>query len=266
MCKVFKTNSLLIEIAIIKFLHFIFGQYYEISSSKVFSVIHRIYCILITILITWFLSNTITNIDQSSIVKLILCIILSQNLTWSLASQLTNQAYLSSYLLRLRTYDVIMGYKKHIFESKSTIIIMLISFVGKIYYFIDYLNASIPFKFSVLFNIFKIHICFVAAEIHKYKLMLALGLLQTRLKLLRKTLEQNTIPVNIVGQNMIIQKLQNARKCLLNYNSLLSTFDDIDAHAQYTVSTLQCQYQFTVYRYIYYNCSFFFKKRNKTDF
>lgn len=243
MCKVFKTNSLLIEIAIIKFLHFIFGQYYEISSSKVFSVFHRIYCILITILITWFLSNTVKNIDQSSIVKFILCIILSQNLTWSLASQLTNQAYLSSYLLRLRTYDVIMGYKKHIFESKSTIIIMLFSFVAKIYYFIDYLNASIPFKFAVLFNIFKFQICFVAADIHKYKLMLALGLLQTRLKLLRKTLEQNTIPVNIVGQNMIQQKLRNARKCLLYYNNLLSTFDDIDAHAQYTVSTLQCQYQ-----------------------
>lgn len=229
-----KNNSIVPEIRVIQFLHFIIGYYYEISSLKLLSALHRLYCILVTTGITVWVSCLVFEQEDYTYDNFgifLLAVFLVENIVCSLTALLTNQAYVSTYCTTLRLYDAIIGYKSYFFASKPLIVWILFFMIVKT------MHCVFMFKHILLsfFNV-SLYVITLGVNLNFFKIVLVLGLFQTRLSFLRETLEGVKMPVNIIGQDEVRQKFRIVRKCVLYYGNLLDLFDDIDAYLEVSVS------------------------------
>lgn len=230
-------KNALFEIVIIKFVYLVFGQYYTISSSKIISMFHRLFCVsvnffIITLLIFDLIKlNTITTTAK----RICLIMIAFEYCVWCLVTLLTDQSYISTYILTLSTYDAVLGYKKIIYVSKYAIIYMWTFLIAKLFNSMKSLDTLEELRDRIMLHVFN----FSESALHVTcysSLVVVLSIFLTRLALLRETLGRNTVPVNIVSKDKIKSRLRTIRKCLIYYNNLLDTLDSIDKHTQLLVS------------------------------
>lgn len=239
-----RKSLLMLDIKILMALLIVFGQYIKLNSLKITSVFIRIYCTCVTLFSVYY---TIFNMGliQSNVRSVTSnTLMVMQYLCWFCTSQFTSRVYLSTYTQTILTCDTLMGHTKNVFEINNLYIVMIIT---KCLSLLSLINNGLFSSFwidlylrditkGILISISHYFVMF-SNDLAPFTITWVVGMLHYRLMLLRKTLERNTVPVNIVGKDKIQPKLRLVRKCLINYNNLLDAFDGVDFQMQFTVSS-----------------------------
>lgn len=231
-------------------LHIIFGQYFKICSSKVTSTFLRFYCICASAFAMYYsivylaqlIKYDLKGYSYNSSITI-------EFFLWCLTSQITSQTYISKYINSIINCDFFMGYTKKVLEIKYVFMLMLLcialsmisllgdSFISK--YWVGMFSKD---RYNVLFLVSQ-WFMMQSAELANFRVFVVLGLLQNRLMMVRQTLENNAIPMDIVRKNEIRLQLRTVRNCLINYKNLLDAFDTVNGHMQFVVSTFYCLFK-----------------------
>lgn len=221
----------------------LFGQYFEIRSSKIRSFFVRCYCICVTVLALNLSVQYITILVEKDVkAAAVNTLITIEYIAGCIISQITGHAYLSIFTDVIHACDSRMGYPTNVFGTKSVLLIFAISSCVSLSSFLADLLFSqfwammlADGSHNVLF-LLNHQYSMASIDMSSFKVLLALGLLTNRLMLLRKTLEENGEPEIMAGYNVIRSKIQIVEKCLHCYRNLLDAFDNIYGHLEFAVS------------------------------
>lgn len=231
----------------------VYGQYNKISSSKIISVLLRVHCIFVSLLIIvplvllYFFELS----QWHSTISLLLSVVEIQFLFF--VFQITSQVGLYKYVSNIIMYDSLLGSLKHkkiAIVPSAVVFFMAITCLTLAKFIFDLFFSPLWVSFF-LENKYYASILFIGKHLTVYSLHLTtctivyvLALLHHRLMQLRKTLERNTVPVNIVSKEEALPKLRVARRCLLYYNNLLDAYDEVDSTVQFKVSNQHTRHHF----------------------
>lgn len=219
------------EFKIIMFTHLVLGSYFSLFSSKFFSLILRVYCIIVRLLP---LILTVMAKLRNPEMKLILPAIIDicDIVLELVASQITSQKYLITFVNNLNTYDTVANFKISQFSFETFIrIFVVFTLIPTIFNtgfiaFLFYGDLVITLSYGVVW---------ATVFWRYYKLGVIMIFMYKRLKILSQTLENINIPVNIIEKQKINENLGIIRKCLLYYHNILDAFDEIDCYMQFEV-------------------------------
>lgn len=115
-------------------------------------------------------------------------------------------------------------------------------------------SMTLIFKaFLILFIFIRVEIIIswmsIATDINYLSAIIVFASLYNRMKIIRQSMEMNTIPVNIVGRNEIKTKTRLIRKCHLRYIHLLDNLFRVDCYLQCMVILILFH---TIFNYFIY--------------
>lgn len=234
----------MLDIQISMVLQIFFSLYFKISSSKVYSLLLRLYCIAVSSLVVYIFILYLDYLSCRDIMAVsVNAIELAEYIAQFLISQVTSQVYLSAYTREVIICDSLMGHTNKVFGLKHLVKFVVICFclssislssdlfISK--FWTDMISWN---KYNVLY-LLSHQFTKCALDMVCLKVLIVLGLLQNRLMMLRKTLEKNSISGDTSGNYEIRLKLRIVRKCSQSYRSLLEAFESAKGHLQFTVSS-----------------------------
>ncbi|PZC80212.1 hypothetical protein B5X24_HaOG200958 [Helicoverpa armigera] len=127
------------------------------------------------------------------------------------------------FFKHLKTSDAIMGFENVSFGKRSVIAPLYFLYIARqIMVYIIWFDAM---SFPVYF------MC-AASDLNSLLISIYLISIFGRMKLLKKTLENNLVPVNIVGKEQLDKNVNIVRKCVGYYTNMIDAWNIIDNDMQ----------------------------------
>ncbi|PZC80211.1 hypothetical protein B5X24_HaOG200957 [Helicoverpa armigera] len=142
---------------------------------------------------------------------------------------ITSEKHAIRFFTHVITSDAIMGFKNLPFVRNAVLVPLYIFYLiwgfALYYRWVDLIRLpTIIMLLATDFNALCTGILFFG--------------LYERMQLIQRTLENNFVPVNIVGQDQLQKNVKIVRKCVGYYSNLLDSFDAVETQLQVMVSGL----------------------------
>ena len=203
----------------------LFGNYCGISDSTPVCFLLRGYCIVIVFSIIFF---HVYNYGSN---WLIVCLIFEYAFN-AVFFFITGQEYIFRYYNAIRTCDTVMGFKNIPLIRWHTVVCLLIVV------FHSFFTVYVGRGFAIAY-IPTIILLFMT-DSNRFMASIYYSSILIRVKLLRKTLEYNFVPVNIIRKDEVDKTVRSIRKGLCYYNNLMDTVRCFDTQMQCVVSVNIC--------------------------
>ncbi|KAG6443565.1 hypothetical protein O3G_MSEX002902, partial [Manduca sexta] len=210
-------NRYISSFNIIMFIRIIFGNYHPIAKSKKISMLLKLYCVSVPLVVIWM---SIESVDVSPI-PVIHCII---NIIFNLISE---ENYLIKYCNTIKINDVIMGFKKTVTLNKRLAYALTILFLSKSAVYIAYWYVSSNYRKCFIISFVEYSI-----DLNEITNLMIFGLMYDRMRLIRIYLEGVTTSVNIIRKDEIAANIRRVKIFLKCYNNLLDNLDSIETQLQ----------------------------------
>lgn len=240
--KALKKSTTMIDIKISMVFQIIFGQYISVTSSKLTSLLLRFYCLCLFTVAIYFSSKYLAYlllIDTKGFIYN--AIFVFNYIVTTIISQIS-PPFLTTFTKSVLSCDHYMGYTKKSWAFSNIIYNLLLYLCIDVISFVCDLNLSIFWHRMLSLDINNMvyllvhHLIHVSLVLSNLNTVTVVELLRNRLIMLRKTLESNDVPVNILCRAKIKTKLKVFKKCLRNYIDLFDAYANIQDHLQFRVS------------------------------
>lgn len=222
--KIFTTSAS--PLRVILLIRLLFGSYINVSKSKLVRCLIRLYCICICLVIStlYIFSHFGHNISHSHhfvymeyICNFIIYFIFADE-------------HFFKYCSAIKISDKIIGFKNISLFTNYMYLIIFVAILTRLSIAIirTTFDVSIVESYSNNFVLFSL-------DLNHITIIIIFSILHSRVKLLRKFLERNVIPVYITRKNEVMINIKRVRKSLYNYNNLLDHMEFIDTQMQYLV-------------------------------
>ncbi|PZC80210.1 hypothetical protein B5X24_HaOG200956 [Helicoverpa armigera] len=197
-----------------------FRCYSRISDSKHVCYIAKLYTVIIFI----FSTSGFLYWHRSTVISILLA---TQYCVHAIYSFVTSDKQAFRFHRSVKTSDAIMGFKNLPYISKPVLVpiyITVLLWMFYVYYFwIDDLHLST-------------YIMTICSDLNTVTVGILLIGVFSRMPIMKIALENNFVPVNIVGKDQLQKNVKIVRKCVGYYSNLLDSFDVIHTQFQFTVS------------------------------
>ncbi|CAH0596197.1 unnamed protein product [Chrysodeixis includens] len=225
----FKTESLCVGfLKYISFLGLLLGCYKNISQSKLVSRLLKLYCISLS-LVSIIVYNNYAVITKEMVFHCCSSVEFVINIIIHIIYG--DEPFLN-FCGAIGTFDRIMGFKKTklfanyvYFMAFITIFLRLGIHVSR--FFISDRTYTLCIETFVA----------LSTDLSQIKTFIIFAMMHTRILLLKRYIQFNTLPLSIIGTNDVADSIKNIRKGLYYYNNILDNMQHVDMRLQVTVNT-----------------------------
>ncbi|PZC80219.1 hypothetical protein B5X24_HaOG200965 [Helicoverpa armigera] len=207
------------------------GCYKKISESKLICFLFRIYCIFISFtLVAYYFRDNIDTGSSSHMLVIIEYIIIV------IFHMFTGDTYMRTFVNAIKMNDRIMGFKGIPTFTKYVYLLMFLGTVSKT------VAGSFRYMYSLatLLRCLTIGAILVSVDFNQLTIIISFSMLHYRMKVLRRFIDSNSVPVNITGRDKVAISIRNTKMSLFYYNNLLDSLQLINKELQFLVKNKFC--------------------------